>query len=119
MMITDEEKLLDQAFAEMTAQDATPSEGLLNRIMMDADDVLAEAFPAQVATPEPAQGFGAALLDAIGGWMSFGGLAAATMAGLWIGVYPPDIVYDYSADVWGDTIEVPLLESDVFAGLDG
>ncbi len=119
MMTTDNEKLLEQTFAQMVAQDAPLSEGLMDRIMFDADQVLTERMPAVEASPEPMQGFGAALLDAIGGWMSFGGLTAAAMTGLWVGVFPPDLIYDYSTGVWGDTIEVPLLESDVFSGLEG
>ena len=123
MMTTDDEKQLDQAFAEMRAHAVVPSEGLLDRIMMDADQVLSDITslpnvdrPTATETP---QGFGRALLEAIGGWMPIGGLTAAAMAGLWVGVYPPDVLYDSSAEVWGDTIEVPVLESDVFAGLEG
>ena len=118
-MTTDDDTLLDQAFAELTADTIAPSEGLMDRIMLDADQVLTAGVPAFAAPVSTPQGFGAALLDAIGGWMSFGGLSAAGVMGLWIGVSPPDVLYDYSADIWGDTIEVPLLESDIFAGLDG
>ena len=118
-MITDEERLLDQTFAEMADEVVTPSEGLMDRIMLDADQVMADMVPTVSSMMEPAQGIGAALLDAIGGWMSFGGLTAATMTGLWFGVFPPDVLYDYSTGVWGSTIEVPVLESDLFAGLEG
>ena len=121
-MTTDKDVELDQTFAEMVATPIVPSEGLMDRIMLDADQVLAGFDAGGVAAlkAEPVvQGLGAALLDAIGGWMSFGGLSAAAMTGLWIGVFPPDVLYDYSAGAWGDTIEVPLLESDVFAGLGG
>ncbi len=58
-------------------------------------------------------------LDVIGGWPTFSGLAAATVAGLWIGVAPPAALSDLSAGIWGATIEVPLFESDVFAGVEG
>lgn len=119
MMTMDEERLLDQAFAEISAQKITPSEGVFDRIMFNADQVLADRAPDVSVTPVPAQGFGAALLDAIGGWMSLGGLTAAAVAGLWIGISPPDVLYNFSADAWGDTIEVPVLESDIFAGLEG
>ena len=119
MMTTDNEKLLDQTFAQMTADEVPLSDGLMDRIMLDADQVLAGRMPAQAPRPETTQGLGAALLDAIGGWMSLGGLTAAAMTGLWIGVFPPDILYEYSTGLWGDTIEVPLLESDAFSGLEG
>lgn len=34
------------------------------------------------------------LIEAIGGWPAMGGLAAASAAGLWIGVAPPSFVPD-------------------------
>lgn len=122
MMTTDEEKILDQAFAQVRADVPAPSEGVMDRIMFDADRVLAQIAPgaeSEASFPVKTQGLGAAVLDAIGGWMSFGGLSAAAMTGLWIGVFPPDVLYDFSADTWGDTIEVPLLENDIFSGFEG
>jgi hypothetical protein len=115
MTTTDDDKMLDSAFAEMRG-DITPSEDLMNRIMFDADMVLAETAPPAVAVP---QSLGAALRDLIGGWPQFAGLATATVAGLLIGVAQPASLTDLSASLWGGTIEVPLLESDLFAGLEG
>jgi hypothetical protein len=100
----------------MREADVMPSEALMDRIMMDADSVLA-APVAPIA--RPTQGIGAMLLDVIGGWPSFGGLAAATVAGLWIGVAPPDALADLSAGYLGSTVEVPLFEAGIFSGLDG
>ena len=114
--MTTDDKILEAAFAQARTPDIMPSEAALNRIMMDADSVLAEATPAPA---RPKQGFGAMILEAIGGWTAFGGLATATVAGLWIGVSPPAALTDLSAGIWGTTIEVPLLESDMFAGLEG
>ena len=114
--MTTDDKMLKAAFAQARTPDMMPSEAVLDRIMMDADSVLAEAAP---VVSRPKQGFGALILDAIGGWPSFSGLAAATVAGLWIGVSPPAALTNLSAGIWGATIEVPLLESDMFAGLEG
>ena len=118
MMMTTDKTVLEQSFAAMRAEDVPLSEDLLDRIMMDADRVLAEAH----AAPAPARAplsLGGLIRDVIGGWPSFGGLAAATVAGLWIGISPPDVLIDLTTGYWGTTIEVPLLESDVFAGLEG
>ena len=124
-MTTDrDEKMLQDAFAQMREQDLAPSDDLLNRIMLDADSVLASSAP---VAARPKASFGAMVLDLIGGWPSLGGLAgwragglaAATVAGLWIGVVQPTALSDLSPGFWGDTYEVPLLESDVFAGLEG
>jgi len=114
--MSDDDKMLDTTFAQMRAQDVTPSEGLMDRIMMDADSVLATGT---VAQPRAKQSVGALILDVIGGWPSFGGLAAATVAGVWIGVAPPDALADVSAGFLGSTVEVPLFDTEIFAGLDG
>ena len=115
--MTTDKTVLEETFAAMRAEDVPLSEGLMDRIMMDADSVL--AAQAQPVAARPAVSFGALIRDVIGGWPSFGGLAAATVAGLWIGISPPQVLTDLSAGLWGSTIEVPLLESDVFAGLEG
>lgn len=111
-----DEQMLDADFAEMRRPDPTPSDDLLNRIMMDADGVLAAAAPVPARPKQSLRGF---ILDLVGGWPSVSGLAAATVAGLWIGVVQPTAFTDLSAGLWGATLEVPLLESDVFAGLEG
>lgn len=114
--MTDEDKTLDATFAQMCVDDVMPSEALIDRIMVDADRVLAAAI---VAPVRPKQGLGAMLLDAIGGWPSLSGLAAATVAGVWIGVAPPDALSDLSAGYLGTTVEVSPLGDDIFSGLDG
>lgn len=115
----DDDKMLDAAFADARAphDDMVPSDAVLDRIMLNADSVLAASAP--LAATAPRQTFGAFLSDLIGGWPQLGGLAAATVAGLWIGVVQPTAVTDLSTAIWGGTIEVPLLESDLFAGLEG
>ena len=110
--MTDEDKTLDATFAQMCVDDVMPSEALMDRIMVDADRVLAADI---VAPVRPKQGLGAMLLDAIGGWPSLSGLAAATVAGVWIGV----ALSDLSAGYLGTTVEVSLLGDDIFSGLDG
>lgn len=117
-MTTDDE-MLEAAFAQARTPDMMPSEAVLNRIMMDADTVLAQAAPAPERPARAKQGLGAMILDAIGGWPTFSGLAAATVAGLWIGVSAPAALTDLSTGIWGATIEVPLLEFDAFAALEG
>lgn len=115
-MTTDDTDKLESTFAQARRAEVPVSDSLMDRIMMDADMVLAEKAP---VAARPRQGFGAMLLDVIGGWTSMGGLAAATVAGLWIGVAPPEAVSNLTSGFLGSTIEVPLLESDVFAGLEG
>ena len=119
-MTKDDDTDLNAVFAQMRAEPVVVREGLLDRIMMDADAVLADqSNPASVGKVTPRPRFGAMVLDAIGGWPSFGGLAAATVAGVWIGVSPPEALSGLSASILGTTIEVPLLENDAIFGLEG
>jgi len=116
----DDAAQLEAVFARMRGEDPVPSEALMDRIMLDADTVLSASSP-QV-TPKavrPKPSIGARLLDAIGGWPSFGGLAAATVAGVWIGAASPDVLGGVSQAMWGETIELPLFETDILAGWEG
>lgn len=117
MTIERDEQMLESAFADLRVDDLAPSEDLMNRIMLDADMVLAQAATKPATTAAPSRW--SMVLDMLGGWPSVSGLAAATVAGLWIGVVQPTAFTDLSAGLWGSTVEVPLLESDVFAGLEG
>ncbi len=117
-MTPDDDTTLDRTFAQIRAEDVPLSDGLMDRIMMDADSVLAAGGPmARNDAPQP--GLWDSLLDAIGGWPSFSGLAAATVAGLWIGVAPPDAVTNVTDVLWGGTFEVPVLDGDLLSALEG
>ena len=74
---------LDALFAEARAQDARPPAALVSRVLADAE----AARPGRRRV-----GLGAALLGAIGGWPSAAGLAAASAAGVLIGLSVPDAV---------------------------
>ena len=116
-MTPDDDKQLESTFAKIRAEDVPLSEGLMDQIMMDADSVLAGQAPAASAATQP--GLWDSLLDAIGGWPSFSGLAAATVAGLWIGVALPDAVTNVTDVFWGGTFEVPVLDGDLLSALEG
>ena len=114
-------RALDAALAEMRKDDgAPPSDALLARIMGDADAVLAEGpHGDRPRTPAKGTGWRDWLGEVIGGWPTMSGLAAATLAGVWIGVAPPDAVADLSAALFGSVVEVPVFGGDVLAGLEG
>ncbi|WP_050530396.1 hypothetical protein [Pseudaestuariivita atlantica] len=83
---------LDELFAEASERDAHgASPDLLARVLGDAEAVQ-EGFVAPVARPSapPRVPFWQSVLDAIGGWPAAAGLAAAGVAGVWIGVAPPE-----------------------------
>lgn len=109
--------MLDAAFAAARTGAPAPSGDLLDRIMMDADAVLHGGVQSR---PRPRRApLRAMLFEAIGGWPSLGGLVAATVAGLWIGVSPPAVLGDYAAMLSSDFIEVPVWSTDILAGLEG
>ncbi len=125
-----DDDLLEAAFAAARAEMAiapdelAPSEDLLNRIMSDADAVLAgpDIETAQPAHPKQPS-LRNILAELFGGWPTFAGLTAATVTGLWIGVAPPAALGDFTEtvlSVWADeTIELPLWGEDVLAAWEG
>lgn len=82
-------------FAALKATPARPDAALMARILADADREqpgrrAAPAAPAALAARLSAGARLAAIMRALGGWPAMAGLAAATLAGVWIGVSPPE-----------------------------
>lgn len=92
---------LDDCFAAARTNATAPApEALLTRIIGDAE---AELKVRQKPRANLAQVFAG-----FGGWMGFGGLVVATLAGVWIGVsVPADIAVD-SFSVFADVPEDAL-----------
>jgi hypothetical protein len=120
MMTNPNDDMLDDLFAQARGQDVQPSDALMARILADADDVQAAMRPKQAAAPS---GLWTQMLDALGGWPAVSGLAAATVAGVWIGVAPPSSVQDLTATLVGDEVIVDLFATgfafDTGASVDG
>lgn len=97
--------MLDDLFA--VARDVAPEPGdaLMAR-------VLADAVPPAVAAPVAfRQGIWARVSEMLGGWPAISGLAAATVAGIWVGVAPPASVENLAASVMGDAVTVSLFST--------
>ncbi len=109
MMTNQNDEILEDLFAQAREQDPHPSDALLARVLADADDVQAGMQPALIATPN---GLWGRILDALGGWPAVSGLAAATVAGVWIGVAPPSSVQDLTASLVGDEISIDLFATE-------
>ncbi|MFN3662873.1 MAG: hypothetical protein ACK4TM_09035 [Yoonia sp.] len=92
--------MLDDLFAQARAQTHTPSDALVARVLADVPHAVA---------PVP---LWQQLRGMIGGWPAFGSLAAATFAGLWIGIAPPPAVEDYALSLLGETVSVGLFADD-------
>lgn len=106
-------------FAEARETGAVPSDDLMARILADAAAVDAARHPA----PEtPGTGFWAGLVAAVGGWPGLGGLAAATVAGLWIGIAPPSGLSGLADAVFGSSstsVSVSVFSVDDVLGSEG
>ena len=109
MMMTDpNDKMLDDLFADARAFKVAPSDALMTRVLADAE----AAQPKSQSVQKARLGIWAQFMDAIGGWPAVSGLAAATVAGIWIGVAPPSSVEDITASFMGDEVSVDLFSSD-------
>ena len=106
-MTDPDDRMLDDLFAQARAQAPQPSDALMARVLADA---AAQSTPVRSSVRQP--GFWARLSDTLGGWPALGGLAAATVAGVWVGIAPPASVEDLAASLIGDTVSVTLLSPD-------
>ncbi|MEQ8895753.1 MAG: hypothetical protein RID23_01590 [Roseovarius sp.] len=89
-----------------------PSDALMARIMADADREQAERAKAPAPVRTPRRGRLAWLAGALGGWPAMTGLAAATVAGLWIGVSAPAGLTGIAQDVIAGNDEAYLIDLD-------
>lgn len=80
---------------------------LITRILADASAVQAAA-----AMGAPARLRWRDWVAALGGWPAMGGLVAAGVAGLWIGVSPTGAMNDVIAQFLGETVSVGLVSDD-------
>lgn len=83
----DDDALLESLFAEAkmdVAAQATPD--FMARVLADAEATMPPPAPIAPAVTEPPASVLAKFVALIGGWPSVSGLAAATVAGVWIGV---------------------------------
>jgi len=102
--------MLDDVFAQARSTQPVPDDGLMARVLADAGQVQAGFTPTETAS-QPA-GLWARILDTLGGWPAVGSLATATVAGVWIGVAPPQSVSDATAAILGDEVSVSIAPFD-------
>ena len=97
---------LDSLFAAAADQPARPSDGLITRILADAD--IWQPKPA-VATVRPRLGWFATLADWFGGRMSLAGMSMAALTGLYIGIAQPVPLSDLT-DLVAGTLPLDSLD---------
>jgi hypothetical protein len=91
-----EDAALDALFATARDTDPMPSPELMQRVMSDAMGVQVLQH-SQPAAAQQTQSLWRGMLAALGGWPALAGLATACVAGVWVGVNPPDLISDSAA----------------------
>lgn len=93
----DETRALDACIEAARAAQLEPSDAFLARVLADAEAVQSEIERPPARAPRARGGRLRQAVRALGGWPAMGGLAAATLAGIWIGISPPEGVQAYLA----------------------
>lgn len=91
MTMADEDLKLDHLFADARRDRPTLADDLVVRIQTDAEAIRLERL---APTARPKRGAWTRLFETIGGWQGFGGLVAASAAGVWIGFAAPAFLPD-------------------------
>ncbi|WP_380057676.1 hypothetical protein ACFE33_04880 [Falsihalocynthiibacter sp. SS001] len=94
---------LDALFAAEMNDTIEPSADLMARVLADAQEVQ-KSFAA-VSPASPRQSIWRGMLAAVGGWPTFAGLATATIAGVWLGVSPPQGIDTLTDTMLGNSFE--------------
>ena len=108
-MTNPNDDMLDNLFAQARAVTAVPSDDLVARVLADAGSVQPPVTPVSARR----LGLWFRMSEAIGGWPAVSGLAAATIAGVWVGVAPPASIEDLTATFIGDEVSISLFSTDL------
>ena len=105
---------LDALLSDLAATPVAPPDAdFMARLIEDARAELPVGFGAV----EARLGW-RGLVAAIGGWPAVSGLAAAGLAGIWIGVAPPQVVDDMIAGLTGGAVSLELTGLEAEFGLE-
>ena len=97
----------DTLLSEARQVEVTVTDDLMARVLADA--AREQAWRRAIAGPPPRRGPLSVLAALIGGWPALGGVLAAGLAGLWIGMAPPAGVESLAANLFGTTETVTFL----------
>lgn len=115
MMTEPKDEMLDDLFAQARRVTPEVAADLMARVMADAER---SSQPA-IAKPAPRRDLMSRILDVLGGWSVVGGLTAATVAGVWIGISPPAALDDLTAGLSGDVVALSLFDEVPFGFEEG
>ena len=86
------DRALDDLFA--LAREDAPDANLAARVAADAAAVQVEHVTPPMPSAAPRRGLFAGLAQVLGGWGMVSGVTAAGVAGLAVGLYAPDAIFD-------------------------
>ncbi|MGR3616541.1 MAG: hypothetical protein ACU0BB_10905 [Paracoccaceae bacterium] len=100
---------LDGLFSQARAQRPVVPDALKKNILSDARTVQDEM--SGVSQDTARSGLFEQIKAALGGWPSLGGLVAASLVGVWIGVAPPDFLTENESLLTEATQDLDLFDS--------
>lgn len=116
-MNNSDDEIFDALMFEARASDISVSDDLMARVMHDAavlqnkaEDTALELAHASVWSQ---------FMSVIGGWPALGGVAAAGVTGLWLGLAPTATLDGFAADIVGGTTSVSFIQDFDFMTEDG
>ncbi len=109
MTMTEDDTRLDQLFAQARQDRPALPDDLAVRILTDAEAVRLDLAKPKRSAPRSVF---RRMVEGIGGWQGLSGLAAASVAGLWIGFAAPDFLPDAATYLYGSEATFALADLD-------
>lgn len=112
-----EGEMIDALLDEVARNPVPPMDAdFMARLVEDADRLIPRSDP--VGSAIAATGW-RGVLDLIGGWPAMGGLVAAGVAGLWIGIAPPELLNNVVSGLFGGSVALDLTGLGDAFGMEG
>lgn len=103
---------IDALLRDVAATRPKVPDALMAAVLRDA----ARVQPAPLPRAQPRPGLWQTIMDLVGGWPALGGLAAAGVAGVWLGIAPPVALEGAAAAALGLSQSVDLIGVDPLDG---
>ncbi|MFK7938821.1 MAG: hypothetical protein AB8B82_05540 [Roseovarius sp.] len=108
--MTEHKDTLEALFESARTHAPAPSAALMARVSTDAHAQQGAATAHPVPVPVSAPGLWSQIWQGLGGWPAVSGLATATCAGIWLGVYPPQTMAGMTEGLFGVDPVSPLID---------
>lgn len=112
-----DDEIFDALMAEARASDVNVSDDFMARVLSDAE--VLQSNPGVADLEIAPASMWSQFMSVIGGWPALGGVAAAGVAGLWLGLAPTATLDGFAADIVGGTTSVSFIQDFDFMTEDG